>query len=408
MSPRFARALTSLALLCAGALAGPPTAAAAHREVEQIHVAPGGRDRGPGTRSDPLATLTEALRRAGGGERIRVAPGRYPQAWDDRARRRTVTVTGPRDRSAVVAGLVIRGGQALDVSGLRFAAPVSVRHQETGSVGRRARDIRFHHDDFSAPGKAMCVEARSGVVGFSITDSHVHDCGTGFSAAAGGAVPQSRGLTISRNRFERFSVDAIQLGQWDDVEITRNVVREMRDPKRIAHNDGIQLTGNVRRITIASNRMSGSNGQLILIQDAVGPIDRVTVENNLVFGAAAVAIQSQGATRARFVHNTVWRGKDGGLWLTEGYDRGRSAPVVPVDTVVANNILSGFRRLGGAATAVDAGNVVAGDVGFLDVGADDYRLRATAPARGRGARIAGARRDIDGMPRSHTVPGAFR
>jgi hypothetical protein len=382
--------------------------------VRTLYVAPSGHDAGAGSRANPLATLSEALGRATGGQKIRLAAGSYAEATDVTARSTTVHVIGPGAGKAFVAGLIVRGGQELDVSGLTFSARITVRYSTTRGLAQPARNIAFHHDEFTAPGSTWCVEARNGVKGFTVTDSYIHDCGAGFVAAAGGAIPRSTGLTLARNRMEHFSADGIQFGQWDNVSITDNAISDIVDPARVQHNDGIQLMGNDVHVVIARNRISGSNGQLIFIQDAVGPIDDVLVQDNLVYRAPAVAIQSQGATRARFVHNTVWDAKDGGLWLTQGYRHPGTQTVVPKDTVVADNVLSTYRKLGGAATAVSAGNVIAcaggqmptnnvaagwaclRDVGFVDAAARDYRLRADSKAR------------FDGVARRGVAPGALR
>ncbi len=391
-----------------------------------LYVSPRGSDTAAGTAAAPLATLTAALARAGGGERIVVAPGSYPRATDDRVRTKTVTVTGPGGGGATVAGMRVQGGQELTISGLSFTSGVSVRYHPTRMKGQPARNIAFTNDDFTAPSGSGCLEARNAVQNLSVTASRIHDCVTGFGAGAGGPIPQSRGLRLVGNRFEHFSGDAIQFGQWDDVRITNNVITGMRDPAEVVHNDGIQLTGNDRGVTIARNRITDSRSQLIFIQDAVGPIDDVTVENNLVAIAGAVAIQSQGATHARFVNNTVWRGKDGGLWLRQGFARAGEPVSVPTDTVVVDNVLSSYRRMEGAATTTAAGNVgscmswekphtdaAAGwsclpDVGFVAASSGDYRLRADAPARPFGSGLGGQATDIDGAARTSHAPGAFR
>jgi len=390
-----------------------------------FYVAPSGNDLATGTATYPLATLTAALARSAGGERIIVAPGSYPRALDSRERTTTVTVTGPGGGAAKVAGMRVWGGQELAISGLSFTDRVSVRYHETRMMLQPARDIAFTADDFTAPGGAtsICIEARNAVSNVSVVNSYIHDCGTGVGAAAGGAIPQSRGLVLDGNRFERFSADAIQLGQWDDIRIVRNVITGIRDPAGVVHNDGIQLTGNDNRVMIGMNRISDSRSQLIFIQDAVGPIDDVTVKNNLVTGAAAVAIQSQGATNARFVNNTLWNNKDGGLWLRAGYLRDGRPATVPTDSVVVDNVLNSYRLMEGAAASVSGGNVgpclpwekpgtnaalgwsCMPAVGFIAAG--DYRLRLDAPARPYATGVFPNTLDINWKLRTTLTPGAF-
>jgi hypothetical protein len=398
---------------------------AAPTPARKLYVAAGGRDSGTGAAGDPLATLTEALRRASGGEVIEVGPGSYPRATDTRERTRTVAVVGPGVGAATVRGMTIEGGQELDVRGLSFTDIVSVRWHTTRKLAQPARNLVFRSSDFTAPAGQGCLTARNAVRNFTVARSHIHDCTTGFGAGAGATMPRSSGLTFIDNTFERFTTDALQFGSWDDVRIAGNVIRDITDPCPTAtnciHNDGIQLTGYDRAVVISRNRISNARTQLIFIQDAVGPIDDVTVENNLVHGAGAVAIQSQGATNARFLHNTVWGGKDGGLWLTQGFKRDGTS-VVPTDSVVANNVLSTYRRLGGARTRTSAGNAIAclsgqrpaanpseGWTCFTDMlFAADYRLLPDSPVRAAGSTKATVPVDIDGTPRTAPVPGAFR
>lgn len=391
----------------------------------RLYVAPTGTDAGTGSAGDPLATLTEALERASGGQVIQLAAGGYPRATDRRERTSTVTVLGPAAGVATVRGMTIEGGQELDIRDLHFTDIISVRYHPSRRLAQPARHVVFRTSEFTAPAGQGCLTARNGVQGFAVEDSWIHDCTTGFGAGAGASIPQSSGLTFTGNTFERFTSDALQFGQWDDVSITGNVIRDIKDPcptgTNCIHNDGVQLTGNDRRVVIADNRISNARTQLIFIQDAVGPIDDVTVQNNLVYGAGAVAIQSQGATNARFLHNTVWGGKDGGLWLTQGYNRD-GVTIVPTDSIVANNVLSTYRRLGGAWTHISAGNTIACRSGqrptsnasegwtcFTDMGfADGYRLRDDSPARSAGSIKVTVPWDIDGAPRTGPVPGAFR
>src|SRR5439155_8033714 len=50
---------------------------------------------------------------------------------------------------------------------------------------------------------------------------------------------------------------------------------------------------------------------------------------------------------ARFINNTIWRSRFGGLLLR----RSRYSGTAPTDTVVVNNILSGYGEIEGAGTA---------------------------------------------------------
>jgi hypothetical protein len=148
-------------------------------------------------------------------------------------------------------------------------------------------------------------------------------------------------------------------------------------------------------VVIADNELARSgNGQLLLVQDAVGPIDDVLVQNNLIHEASGYAVQTQGATNARFIGNTIWRSFYGGLLVRAGQ---RTLPdgthTVPTDTVVRDNVLSGLGTAGGAVMGENTRNALpcptatdvacAADSTFVAIADGDYRvdpLSAIGPA----------------------------
>jgi hypothetical protein len=402
--------------------ASPPAAAVAPAPFTH-HVAPTGNDANPGTSTRPFRTIGAALARALPGQRVLVASGSYPKITDTRARTGTVELAGAGPASTRVAGMEIAGGQGLDIHGLGFTSTVKITEHPTRYSAQPAVNVTLRQSDITTPG--ICLYVRSGARSIRVLANRIHHCYSGI-VGPGNTAP-STGITIERNTIEQVTADAIQFGDWNHVRIAYNTLRGMRDPTGQIHNDGIQFTGDSRRVDIVANRITDSRSQLLFIQDAIGPIDDVTVENNVIAHAGAVAVQVQGATRTRFVHNTVWDGNYGGLWLRQGYKRGSSAPVVATDTVVANNVLSSFRLLEGAGTALAAGNITqcaSGQAqttsqaggwtclpapGFVAEGHDDYRLVASAAARRLGSARATTARDIaDGVRTGPPVPGAHR
>jgi hypothetical protein len=132
-----------------------------------------------------------------------------------------------------------------------------------------------------------------------------------------------------------------------------------------------------------------------------------------------VAVQSQGATRVRFINNTIWGGGLGGLLLRQSQRLGDAGAAH--DSVVVNNILGGYGLTGGASTARftdnfvanpkvgrNAGNLFGPDPGIAKPFAGNYSLRKRAPARGRGAADVAPPRDLCGRrrPRRPSL-GAF-
>ena len=330
---------------------GTPTAA---RPGPTLYGSTGGSDTAPGTRRRPLLTVGEALARAPDGARILVRPGSYPPLRDERRRPRSVTVRGVGGRPQV-AGLQVLGGSGLRLENLRFTGQVLIGDDPFHLYG--AADVVISESELSAPG-AVCVMVRGGASRVVIRDNHVHDCATGIGGPGAPSGPDPSRILVVRNRLERFSADGIQFAEWDDVVIAGNVIRNAEDPAGVIHNDAIQLTGDSTRVWIRGNRLSDSRGQLLFVQDAVGPIHDVLVENNLVVGADAYAVQAQGATGLRFVNNTVWYSGFGGLLLRPGVRRPDGTRSVPTDTIVANNVLAGFGTEAPAATARYVRNVV--------------------------------------------------
>lgn len=423
---RLARAGTvaSLALLGGGPVAlaqSPPTT---------LYVAPTGSDAGDGSAAAPLATLGAALKRAGGGERISLAAGSYPSARDERVRASEVVVEGAGAQSTRIAGLEIYGGQRLRFRDVGFTGGVAIQGHNIRHAAQPAIDVLIERADFSSAG--ACVKIREGSRNVAVVDSHLHDCASGIVGP--GNLYRSSGILLRGNTIERMTSDGMQFGAWDDVRIEDNLIQHVVDPNNAIHNDGIQLTGNSSRVSIVGNRIFHARNQLLLVQDAIGPIDDVTLTNNLMAGTYGVGVQSQGATNARFVNNTIWNAKDGGLWLRRGYTRG-GTEVVPTDSVVVNNVARTFETREGAAAATAAGNVMpcpsaysgvvvpagttcvddlrfVGEVPASDpmnpsLDRDAYRVRSDSPARLAGTTAWLPAVDLAGVARDVAVPGAL-
>lgn len=396
-------ALTTLSLLAAA-----PAAA----QAADLYVSPSGSDSAPGTESEPLRTLTAALAAAPGGETVHLDAGTYPAAVDGRGRTLDTTVVGAGDGLTRVAGLTLNGAKRLKVSGVTFTASVLVQGHPVYHAARPATSVRLEAVEFDHAGLTI----KDGSQQIAVVDSYFHDT---KNAVTGPGTPNvSSGITIARNRMEDLTGDGIQFGAWDDVRIWDNTIQDISDPAGIIHNDAIQLTGNSDRVSIQRNRLLRSTGQLLFVQDALGPIDSLEVVDNLLSTSSAVSVQSQGATHATYAYNTIVGGKDGGLWLRKG-------AVTPKDTVLVNNVASNIRVMEGAATATAAGNVVAcpvaswsvpvpagaacvADFGFVDFPGGDLRLGADSAVRPLGSSALTVSLDIDRNLRVGFVPGAFR
>jgi hypothetical protein len=390
-----------------------------------IYVAATGNDTAAGTSTAPLRTVTAALAKTVGGERIQVAAGSYPKITDSKARTKTVTIVGAGQTSTAIAGLEAFGAQHLDVSGFTINGLVRVAGHPSLRTAQPATDVDIHDNAITSGPNETCVMVRDAAQDIRIGRNWIHDCYSGIVGP--GRVTSSRKIAIIGNTIERNTADAIQFGNWDDVTITGNVMRGSHDPAGVIHNDGIQFTGSSTHVVITGNRISDSSAQLIFIQDAVGPISDVLVQNNFLYDAGAVAMQSWGATGVRIDHNTIWKTNYGGLWLRAGYQRPGESITVPTDTVVTNNVVTTLKTMEGAAARAPQGNVTTcwtGQpqttsvaegwtclpvVGFANEAVGDLQLEANSPARTLGTAVDVPATDIDGRVRAATtVPGAFR
>jgi Right handed beta helix region len=308
-----------------------------------VWASPAGVDTAPGTSARPVRTLSRALAALPAGGTVVLAPGAYPAALDATRHAATVTVQAA---GATVAGLHLYGATNVSVLGGSFTDTVKI---DSRGLGAPSSAVMIDGADLTGG----CFDIRDRASAIAIRNSHMHDCWTGVSGPGRvSAAYQSTGITIEGNLIERMRSDGIQFGDWNDVTIANNVIRDIRDPAGVIHNDGIQFTGGTQGARLIGNRISDASAA-VLIQPAIRPIDDVLLQGNVLGPNAAVTVQSQGATHARFIANTMCGGKLGGLWL-------RAAPsgAAVTDTIVRDNRLSSFQKLEGARAGVDAGNVI--------------------------------------------------
>jgi hypothetical protein len=354
-----------------------------------VYVAAGGDDVADGSEERPVRTIDRALGLAGPNTTILVGEGSYPQVRDQTARDAPVTVVGRGPTPPEVAGLEVYGGQRISFSGLRFTGAVRVTDHVVHKQGQPAIDVTFRDNEWVGPSTAVCAAVRSGAQNIAFIDNTMRDCRSGI-VGQGGSV-MSTGIRIEGNTMRNMLADGIMFGDWSDVVIADNIITDIRDPEGKIHNDNIQLVGNSENVVIERNYLSESNSQVLFIQNAIGPIDDVRVERNVIAGAGGYAVQSQGATNLVFTHNTVWNSGFGGLLLREGHFN--QEDVVPTDSIVTNNILSGFGTTGGAAAATLDNNIVycneaeesrpgllcTIDPRFVNVETGDFRLAPDSP-----------------------------
>lgn len=381
------------------------------------YVAPTGDDKAAGDAAAPLRSLDEAVKASAGGEAIVVLPGTYERVIDTVARSSRVTIYGV-PRSGVkpeVAGVEVWGGSFLTVRGVKITAPSQVTSHPTLKERQPAHDVEFDKVEMVVTDNPA-LRIRSGAWNVIVRDSWIHDS---YGGIAGPNTPnKSRQITILRNRLQRFRSDAIQFGQWDDVLIQGNKIANTKDPAGKLHNDGIQFTGGSSHVIIRGNVLRDSDAQLLFVQPAFGPIDDLLVENNLIHGAGAIAVQIQGASRTRIINNTIWESAYGGL-LVRGPTIWKYG-VTSRDAIVANNILSAFGVANGAGVAYFGHNLlgkrsivpgnanIVADPRFVNPKRGDFSLQPRSPAVGRAWNRYAPRIDLRGRRRARRPSvGAF-
>ena len=308
-----------------------------------VFVDDSGSDANPGTLKAPLGSIPAALQAAESGGTVLVMEGTYPGFQDRTARSDRIDLVGLGSERPVIEGATLAGAQHLRFSHLSFSAQVMITDHPILGQAQPAAHIALNDCEVGAFTEKGIV-VRDGSADVTIQRCHIHDVEMGIAGPPG---IRSEDIVIASNVIENLLVDGIQFASWTDVSIHDNVVRHMDHQDDNRHNDGIQVNGDAERIAIVRNRVYDSIGQLVLIGGAgtpeIGPIDDVLVENNVLHGCGAWAIQNR-ASNARYVHNTIWDCAIGGLVLPRNS---------PTDAVVVGNIIEKY-------------GVAADGVGFQD------------------------------------------
>ena len=300
--------------------------------------------RGGGTVSNLNATIATARP----GTVIHLASGNYPLIVDETAHAGWVTISGSGDRTPpVIGGADLFGAQHLRLDDLKFSAEVQINHSPIRQA-QRADHVQILNSEITCGSNTDAVDTigvlvRGASRAVTLAGDYVHNCVTGF-----GSVPQditSVGIRIVHSTFAHFPGDAIDLGGLAGVVIDHDIIKDIADPDKVHHDDGIQFFGNMHDVRITNNVLANSRNQLILIQDAYGgSVNRsslnsdILVAHNLIYGAGSVAVQDQGGLDVDFVGNTMWSNFYGSLWIVKSADSGR----LPTGTVIVDNIIQGF------------------------------------------------------------------
>lgn len=373
------------AALLAATTASPALAITPHRGAAVPHghvisVSTPGQQSVPVTVGAPTISLTprssmslvEALQSAPAGAVIHLAGGTYPKIYDSVARSGWVTVTGAGDTTPpVIQGAQLWGSQYLRFVSVRFSSSMMLSHGPNGHSQPTANIALIDSTIDCGSNGSLDGGARHGNTGIQVRGASqnvtlegdlITNCTTGFASVAQDNV--STGVSITYSTIQGVSGDAIDLGGLANVDIDHDIVggAQHAGPESLWHNDGIQFFGNDTNVAIANNVIANSGGQLIFIQDAVksdytgsSVNSNILVQNNLIYGAGAYAVQDQGGLNVRFVGNTIWDSHFGGLLIRQsGYTK-----IIPTSTVIEGNILSGYGTQN-VVPAVENDNLIAG------------------------------------------------
>lgn len=218
--------------------------------------------------------------------------------------------------------ILFQGQKDLTITGQTFTEGVRIQ---------RCTNVTIERCEFAGSG----LDIRDMCRGITVRRNRFHDGYTGIAGPGRvDASYQSSGITIEDNVIEWMRSDGIQFGDWNDVVIRGNTIREIHDPAGLIHNDCIQFTGGTTGALIEKNTLHASNAQLLFVQDAIRPIANVTIQRNLLSSCGAVACQVQGVAGLVMRENVIdSEHGDGDVWIRKGLHG-----FVPTDAKVERNL----------------------------------------------------------------------
>jgi len=384
-----------------------------------IWVSESGRDDGSGSVEQPVRTLGEGVSIADSttAATICVSSGLYPSFTDTASHEPPLRIIGSGTTQPIVAGISLKGAQNLSIEKLTITGQVYLSAHPMLHLEQPPERIALIGSSVTTDLQEDCVVIRDAARQIELRDNHLFRCTRGVQGP--GRVPPSSELTIVDNLMEHFIDDGIAFGEWSDVRIAHNTIRSIDepDPTESAHTDGIQFYGNSSRITIVGNRIYQSRHQLLFLGDATGANHDISIENNLLYGAGAYAMQVGGSTGVSIINNTIWETHYGALILRAGAVSG----VTATDTVVVDNVLDKYVEYEGASAATrrdnlikwastqaGPGDMIGVDPCFVDEAGNDYHPTSTSVLVGAGESSFAPADDLDGLlrPDPPTI-GAF-
>lgn len=310
------------------------------------------------------AGFTEALKKAGAGDTIKLAAGTYPVLTVEK--KDGVTVSGPRD--AKLDGVAIVQSTGITLEGVSVTPSADVRAEISleRSSGVVVKDVLVDGRDEHVGAGIVADETVSGL---TVDGSEITNCGENNRCLA---FAGTTGVVVSGNAFhDCLSCDFIRGGSGMTIRgnsFDRAVHGSCeQEGTPCPHNDHIQILGGGPWKIIANTFGDRAGGAATIYispgkANASNPIHDVSIVSNLFRGEAGrYAIEVVGGQPVKsglirnvsIVNNTILSGRLAALAIGPGWDA-VSASARPL---VANNIF-GIIKTNVCPRAVFVANVV--------------------------------------------------
>jgi hypothetical protein len=350
----------------------------------------------------PLCTIARAMKLAGNGTVIALAPGSYPPLEAGGARDAWVTIQG--DGGARIPRITVsEGASHLAFSGLQLTGSPA---GPTFEIAAGAHDVRLERSRVQAQRQDAVVLA-AGANHVTIAGNRIHTVGTGSGVTFGststlpgsppGAQPEApiSDVAIRANHFDGIATDAIRPTNFVRLTIDGNEIEGLVENGQ--HADAVQTVFGGRDLVVRNNFIHDNRAQGLFIKD--GQVTNALIEGNvIVHNKAELALQLYDTVGVRIVNNTVWD-NELNVALRTGVR----------DAVVSKNLFENMVVEDPASAAAEVHqdhNVIAGgwnwgargphDVttvpAFVNRGAEDYRLRSGCSSGAMGAFAAASRK----------------
>ena len=344
--------------------------------------------------ADPT-TLDETLERAGPGDVVRLAPGRYDILDISRGGSATAPLTvraADAEARPTLGGLRVGGASHLVLDGLDFVLDDSEAGSRRSFRVEAGRDIRLTDLSFAGTRDAtgpwgVALEV-TGTTGFRLENSELRGFAEGVNIAG------STDVAVTGNDIHGMGADGIEATEVRDLRIEDNVLHDFDRDGAVAGNAAmisvrtrgtdVTSTGIVIRNNVLNSGAGPGTQSIFLGNDrpdtASSTLRNVTIEGNVILNAQADGIfvdMAEGLTirRNTVLHNAYSRGaqQDDGVWTPRIRVGAQSD-----DVVILGNVAHALPEDGSNATWVVAGNYRLDD--WIGGKSDQYAMLFDSPS----------------------------